>query len=51
MGKCAGMKVCDAKPIIKQEMIENGQAFVYWEPESLVSCCCFVCVLFVCVCV
>lgn len=31
------MKVCDAKPVIRQEMLEAGQALVYWEPESLVS--------------
>jgi hypothetical protein len=25
VGACAGMKVCDAKPIIKQDMLDKGQ--------------------------
>lgn len=30
------MKVCDAKPIIRKQMIEQGQAIGYFEPESTV---------------
>jgi leucyl-tRNA synthetase len=36
VGECAGMKVCDAKPIVRQSMIDAGTAFPYWEPESKV---------------
>lgn len=36
VGECAGMKVCDAKPIVRQSMIDAGSAFPYWEPESKV---------------
>lgn len=36
IGECNGMKVCDAKPIIRQNMIEKGMAISYYEPESLV---------------
>lgn len=36
VGTCAGMKVCDAKPIIRQAMIDSGDALSYHEPESLV---------------
>jgi leucyl-tRNA synthetase len=36
VGACEGMKVCDAKPIIRQEMLESGDAWIYYEPESVV---------------
>uniref|UniRef100_A0A6U6DA86 leucine--tRNA ligase n=1 Tax=Odontella aurita TaxID=265563 RepID=A0A6U6DA86_9STRA len=36
VGPYSGKKVCDAKPIIKQEMIDAGQACLYFEPESKV---------------
>jgi len=36
VGPYAGKKVSDAKPIIKQEMIDAGQACIYFEPESRV---------------
>ncbi|CAE7463600.1 unnamed protein product, partial [Symbiodinium microadriaticum] len=36
VGECAGMKVCDAKPIVRQSMMDAGHAFPYWEPESKV---------------
>ncbi|KAG5179721.1 leucyl-tRNA synthetase [Tribonema minus] len=36
VGPYAGDKVCDAKPKIRQEMIEAGQALPYYEPESTV---------------
>jgi len=36
VGECQGMKVCDAKPIIRESMIKAGQALPYYEPESLV---------------
>jgi len=36
VGECKGSKVCDAKPIIKQQMIDRGDALIYFEPESLV---------------
>lgn len=35
-GKYKGKKVSEAKPIIKQEMIETGLACLYFEPESKV---------------
>jgi len=35
-GPHKGKKVSDAKPIIKQEMIDAGQACLYFEPESRV---------------
>uniref|UniRef100_A0A6U2REQ0 leucine--tRNA ligase n=1 Tax=Leptocylindrus danicus TaxID=163516 RepID=A0A6U2REQ0_9STRA len=35
-GPHKGKKVCDAKPIIKQEMIDANQACLYFEPESKV---------------
>ena len=35
-GPHAGKKVSEAKPIIKQEMIDAGQACLYFEPESRV---------------
>jgi len=36
VGECAGMKVCDAKPIIRQTLMDSGDAIAYWEPESTV---------------
>ena len=36
VGECVGKKVCDAKPIIRQSMIEAGDALPYYEPENLV---------------
>jgi leucyl-tRNA synthetase len=36
VGECAGMKVCDAKPIIRASMIAKGEALPYFEPESTV---------------
>ena len=36
VGPYAGKKVCDAKPLIKQDMIRAGQAALYYEPESRV---------------
>lgn len=36
VGEHKGMKVSEAKPIIKQEMIDAGQACLYFEPESKV---------------
>lgn len=36
MGPCTGMKVCDAKPVIRAQLIESGDALTYFEPESMV---------------
>jgi len=36
IGPHKGKKVCDVKPVIKQEMIDAGQACLYYEPESRV---------------
>ena len=36
VGPYKGKKVSDVKPIIRQEMIEAGQACLYFEPESRV---------------
>eukprot|EP01038_Epipyxis_sp_PR26KG_P005664 gene5664-7821_t len=36
VGSCAGMKVCDAKPIVRKELIDSGDAISYFEPESTV---------------
>ncbi len=36
VGKYAGRKVSEVKPIIKNEMIDAGQACLYFEPESKV---------------
>jgi leucyl-tRNA synthetase len=36
VGSCAGMKVCDAKPIVRQELIAAGHAIPYFEPENMV---------------
>ena len=36
VGECKGMKVCDAKPIIRTSLIDSGDALSYYEPESLV---------------
>lgn len=34
VGECKGMKVCDAKPIVRKSLIESGDAFPYFEPEK-----------------
>lgn len=36
VGSHVGMKVCDAKPLVRVEMIEAGLAQAYWEPEKTV---------------
>lgn len=36
IGPHKGLKVSEAKPIIKQEMLDAGQACLYYEPESRV---------------
>lgn len=36
VGECIGMKVCDAKPVIRKTLMDKGEALVYFEPESLV---------------
>jgi leucyl-tRNA synthetase len=36
IGPYKGMKVCDAKPLEKADMIQQGDAFTYHEPEKLV---------------
>ena len=36
VGDCKGMKVCDAKPIIRQQLLDSGDALPYFEPESQV---------------
>ena len=36
VGECIGMKVCDAKPVIRKTLMDKGEAIVYFEPESLV---------------
>jgi leucyl-tRNA synthetase len=36
VGECTGMKVCDAKPIIRKVLLDKGDALIYFEPESLV---------------
>lgn len=36
VGECTGMKVCDAKPVIRKTLMDKGEALVYFEPESLV---------------
>lgn len=36
IGKYKGEKVQDAKPKIRQELVDSGEAFVYNEPEGLV---------------
>jgi len=35
-GKCKGMSVEEAKPIVRQELIDAGDAFNYAEPDGLV---------------
>lgn len=37
VGSQRGQKVCDAKPIVRQEMIDAGLAAAYFEPEKIVS--------------
>ena len=36
VGECKGMKVKDAKPIIRKTLMDQGVALSYFEPESLV---------------
>ncbi|CAD8104543.1 unnamed protein product [Paramecium primaurelia] len=36
IGKYKGMKVCDAKPLVRKDMIESGEALPYFEPENTV---------------
>ena len=36
VGSQAGKRVCDAKDAVRAEMIANGFAAPYWEPEKLV---------------
>jgi leucyl-tRNA synthetase len=36
VGSAKGQLVQDAKAAVRKEMIQNGQACVYWEPEGLV---------------
>lgn len=36
VGKYAGQKVSEAKPMVKQDMIDAGDAVLYFEPESKV---------------
>lgn len=36
IGPFKGMKVEDAKPKVREEMISNGVAFAYSEPENLI---------------
>lgn len=36
VGKFEGMKVKDAKPLVKKLMIDNNQAAIYYEPEKKV---------------
>ena len=36
VGKYAGLKVFEAKPLVRADMVAEGLALQYWEPESLV---------------
>lgn len=36
VGECKGLKVCDAKPIIRNSLIQANYALPYYEPESKV---------------
>lgn len=36
VGQCKGKKVFESKNIVRKEMIDNGEAEIYYEPESLV---------------
>ena len=36
VGKYANTKVCDAKKLIRDELINNDQACIYYEPEKKV---------------
>lgn len=36
IGKYKGMKVCDAKPLVRKDMIDSGEALPYFEPENTV---------------
>jgi leucyl-tRNA synthetase len=37
IGEYKGLKVQEAKPKVKEDMIKNGSASVYYEPESIVK--------------
>ena len=37
VGKYAGKKVCDAKPLVRADLMAEGLAVAYWEPENLVT--------------
>ncbi len=37
VGEYANTKVCDAKKLIRDKLIANGQACAYYEPEKKVS--------------
>ena len=34
VGICAGQRVEDAKPLVKKQMIDEGNAVLYYEPEK-----------------
>ncbi len=36
VGSQAGKKVCDAKAVVRGEMMERGDCLAYWEPEKQV---------------
>lgn len=36
IGNYKGLKVCDAKPLVRKDMIASGEALPYYEPENLV---------------
>jgi leucyl-tRNA synthetase len=36
VGKYAGKKVCDAKPLVRADLLAEGLAAPYWEPENIV---------------
>jgi leucyl-tRNA synthetase len=36
VGKYQGMKVIDAKTLVREELIKSGQALAYFEPENKV---------------
>ena len=43
VGSQAGKRVCDAKDVVRAEMIAKGQAAAYYEPEKLVCAFAAVC--------
>lgn len=36
IGDYKGVKVCDAKPLVRKDMIARGEALPYYEPENKV---------------